>query len=215
MADLTQQLSHVYWIGGSPCAGKTSVARLLEEECSFTYYKADDKYDEHALQSNTELHPNMSRIKHLTWGQYWSKQFCTMPISRQVQESIDIFEEQFSMVVEDLLKLPDSSPILVEGSVVLPHKVAPLLADSSQAVWLFPTPEFQFHYYSKREWIHHILRQTENPEQAFTGWMNKEIGFAQQIRQHTDSYGFTSINVDGSQSIRQNADSIKALFNLI
>ncbi|AQQ53365.1 hypothetical protein [Planococcus lenghuensis] len=85
------------------------------------------------------------------------------------------------MVVEDLLALPDSSPILVEGSVVMPKQVAPLLLGANQAIWLFPTPEFQVSHYSKREWIHQILEQTEEPSEAFRSWIQKEMGFAEKI----------------------------------
>ncbi|AQQ53364.1 nucleoside/nucleotide kinase family protein [Planococcus lenghuensis] len=91
MVNLAQQLSYVYWIGGSPCAGKTSIARMLVNEYGFTYYKSDDLYDEHLLKNNWEQHPNMSRLKVLSWTQYWSRRFCSVPVEQQVQESIALY----------------------------------------------------------------------------------------------------------------------------
>lgn len=37
MPGLKQALSHVYWIGGSPCAGKTSIASKLVEDFQIVY----------------------------------------------------------------------------------------------------------------------------------------------------------------------------------
>lgn len=48
-------------------------------------------------------------------------------------------------------------------------------------MWIVPTPEFQVRHYSKREWIHDILNQYDNPELAFSNWMDRDIGFAQKI----------------------------------
>ncbi|WP_088008140.1 hypothetical protein [Indiicoccus explosivorum] len=214
MSDLAKKLSHVYWIGGSPCAGKTSVARMLKEKYGFIYYKADDEHPAHVERSTEEQHPNMNRSRHLTWGEYWSARFSTVPVPRQVEESIGFYEEQFSMVVEDLLALPDTSPVLVEGSVVLPKKVAPLLADPNRAIWLFPTPDFQVKHYSQREWIHHILKLTEDPDLAFQGWMEKEMGFARSVRESVKKYGFESIQVDDSKSLKENFDAVRTHFDL-
>ncbi|WP_147433956.1 hypothetical protein [Planomicrobium sp. Y74] len=212
--DLAQKLSHVYWIGGSPCAGKSTIARMLTEEFGFRYYKSDDTYDEHLKRSSRNQHPNLSKLKGLSWGEYWSPRFCTVDVEQQIQESLLFYEEQFSMVLEDLLGLPDSSPILVEGSVVLPSQVAPLLSQANQAVWLFPTPEFQIHHYSRRPWIDGILGQTEEPEKAFRHWMEKEMGFAEKVHERTQLHDFKSLRIDDSSSIDHNYQIVRNHFDV-
>lgn len=83
MLDLTKKLSHVYWIGGSPCAGKTTIFRILTEKYGFSYYKSDDQYDKHVCKSNEAQHPFVAKLKGLSWGQCWAPRFCPMPVRRQ------------------------------------------------------------------------------------------------------------------------------------
>lgn len=214
MLDLKQELSHVYWIGGSPCAGKTTIARRLVNEYDFTYYKCDDCYEDHMSRSKPDQHPTMYRIKDLTWNQVWSSQFCSLSVYQQIQEVISLYQEQFELILDDLLKLPKSSNILVEGAALLPEKVAPLILKPNQAIWIVPTPEFQVSHYSKRGWIHDVLNQYDNPEIAFSNWMNRDIGFAQKISENAEQLGFMTIYVDGSKSIDQNYEYAKNQFKL-
>ncbi|MFN8444306.1 MAG: hypothetical protein U0175_26220 [Caldilineaceae bacterium] len=45
-----------YWIGGSPCAGKSSVTNLLAAQFGLTTYHVDDHFNRHAQH----LDPNSS-----------------------------------------------------------------------------------------------------------------------------------------------------------
>lgn len=51
MENVKHALKHIYWIGHSPCAGKSKVARILTEDYGFHYYKSDDAYDDHMERS--------------------------------------------------------------------------------------------------------------------------------------------------------------------
>ena len=44
---LQQALAHVYWLGGSPCAGKSSIADSLVERYGFRLYRCDEAYFVH------------------------------------------------------------------------------------------------------------------------------------------------------------------------
>lgn len=214
MLDLKQALSHVYWIGGSPCAGKTSIARKLAEDYQLTYYKCDDCYEEHMARSTPNLHPTMYEIIDLTWNQAWSTRFCSNPVNELIDHVVRIYEEQFQLIVEDLLKRPKSAKILVEGAALLPELAAPLLLKPNQAIWVVPTPEFQLKHYAKREWIHDVLKNYPDPEHAFSNWMKRVIGFAEKILKSTGKLQLNSILVDGASSINQNYEKIKEFFSL-
>ncbi|MBM7551399.1 hypothetical protein [Thalassobacillus pellis] len=215
MADLKHELSHVYWIGGSPCAGKTTLARKLVEQYDFTYYKCDDCYDDHMSRSDPENHPSMFKIRDLSWDEVWSVQFCSIPVEEQVEEVMTVYEEQFSLIVEDLLSLPKKSKILVEGAALLPDKVAPLLMDPKQAIWFVPAPEFQVNHFSKREWIDRILQKYDDPEKAFSNWMKRDMKFAEQISEQANRLSLKEVKVDGSHSIMQNFATIRSHFSLL
>ncbi|MBM7692836.1 adenylate kinase family enzyme [Peribacillus deserti] len=102
--DLKRMLSHVYWIGGSPCAGKTTLARKLATQYNFTYYKCDDCYEDHMSRSTADQQPAMYRIKDLTWSQVWSSQFCSLTVDVQMQEVITVYQEQFQFIFRGLIK---------------------------------------------------------------------------------------------------------------
>lgn len=214
MSNLKKKLSHIYWIGGSPCSGKTSIARMLTEEQGFRYYKSDDFYDDHLLRSQPALQPKLNKLKGLSWGQYWSDQFCSISVEQQTKDTIDIYEEQFPMMIEDLLSLPSSTPIIVEGAIVLPQRLAPLLEHSNQAIWLLPTSGFQITKYAQRPWVHDVLELTEDPEEAFRNWMQKEIGFARKIEEATRLHDFKFLKVDGNTSLEETFNYVKNHFKL-
>lgn len=198
MVNLAQELSHIYWIGGSPCAGKTTIARKLAAEYGFTYYKCDDCYDDHMSRSTPDQQPYMYKIKDQTWNQVWSTQFCSLSVEEQIEDVIRVYEEQFSLILEDLLSRPKTTPILVEGAALLPHKVAPLLTNLNHAIWMVPTQEFQVEHYKKREWIHRILDQYDDPDLAFSNWMERDSGFAQSIVKEAENERLEFFIVDGS-----------------
>lgn len=55
----------IYWIGGSPCSGKSSIAEMLVDEYDFYYYKCDDyleKYLEIAANRNKPISLKMSKM---------------------------------------------------------------------------------------------------------------------------------------------------------
>jgi 2-phosphoglycerate kinase len=214
MSDLKQELSHVYWIGGSPCAGKTTLARRLVDEYHFTYYKCDDCYDDHMSRSMPDQHPAMYKIRDLTWDQVWSSRFCSIPVGLQILEVIKVYQEQFQLILEDLLDRPKTSNILVEGAVLLPELVAPLLQNRHQAIWFLPAAEFQIKHYAKREWIHSILDQYDDPQSAFSNWMNRDIGFAQEVIEKAGQLGLVTIQIDERLSIDQQYEMLTRQFRL-
>jgi len=52
--------------------------------------------------------------------------------------------------VADLLTYAQESLVIAEGSVFLPHLVAPLLTTPHQAIWLFPTEQFKARSFHER-----------------------------------------------------------------
>lgn len=118
------------------------------------------------------------------------------------------------MIVDDVSAMPDTSPIIVEGAALLPEKVAELVSSPHQAIWVVPVPDFQKEYYAKREWIHDILNQCDDPDTAFQNWMGRDIGFAAFVAQDAMDRGFKVIFVDGSRSIQENYEEVKRHFNL-
>ena len=204
-----ERLSHIFWIGGSPCAGKSSIARILSQEYGLQAYHCDQEYEAHLERAIPGKHPLMYNAARMTWDEVWMR-----PVDLLVTREFAFYREEFEMVLEDLLALPQSSPVLAEGTALLPECVAPLLVRPQQAVWVVPTEEFQRKEYGRREWVENILSQCRYPEEAWENWMARDAGFAKVIARDAQERRLKVIEVDGSRSIQENAEIIAAQFGL-
>lgn len=222
--ELKQKLAHVYWIGGSPCSGKSSIVDLLAASTktstklshhSADVYHCDDYFDKHLKQTTAAEQPAFYRVRNMSWDDLWMR-----PVAEQVEHELAIYREQFWMIVDDLLALPNDRPILAEGAALLPEMVVEVLASPNQAFYVIPMPEFQWRTYEKRPWIHHILSECLDPEQAFKNWMERDVGFGAYVAETATSaklstgvsLNYPVIYVDGSRTIAENAAQVASHF---
>ena len=146
--ELKKSLAHILWMGGSPCSGKSSVARILSSQYGLRTYHCDEAFAEHQQRFTANRQPLLTKWTHTAWNELWMQ-----PPQVLVAEAIGCYQEHFELVVADLRSLPRSEPILVEGTCLLPNSVHPLLSSRDAAVWIVPTEEFQkVHYASRGPW---------------------------------------------------------------
>ena len=206
----SSQLSHVLWMGGSPCSGKSSIAQTLAQEHGLQTYHCDDHYEAHLKRADPGKHPRMFRASGVTWDEVWMH-----PVDYLVAREFAFYREEFEMVMEDLLVMPRSSPILAEGAALLPECVAPLLTRPNQAIWVVPTEHFQRTQYARRDWVENILRQCSQPSEAWENWMGRDAAFARQVSSDARERQLAILEVDGSQSIQRNTELIAKHFALL
>jgi hypothetical protein len=204
---LSQALAHVYWIGGSPCSGKTSIAKALVERYGLRYYDCDHAFYRHNEIVPPEHQPVFYRVMRLAPEALWMR-----PVQQQTAEEIAIYREEFPLILKDLLALPSSQPVLAEGAALLPECVAPLLRGSPRAIWIVPEAQFQLYHYSRREWINDVVKDTSNPVQAFQNWMERDICFARLVRQEAQQRRLPVLVVDGKNSLAENTRLVEKFF---
>lgn len=209
MVNVKEQLKNVFWLGGSPCSGKSSISAVLARRFGLDVYHLDEAFDTHIKSLDPENHPALTRWCAASWDQRWMQ-----PQDVLLTEVIACYSEHFSMVLKDILSLPKTNPLLVEGSALLPGEVNGVLAEKRQAVWLIPTADFQREQYAKREWVKGILQKCGEPETAFNNWMERDIQFARWVAAETKSSSFRLLTLDGSQPIEETATMIAAGFGL-
>ncbi len=200
--------SRIYWIGGSPCSGKSSIVRLLAERHDFTSYNCDDAFGQHGRTVTPEKQPRFHRVMHSSWDEIWMR-----PVDELVEDEWAIYGEQWSLIVDDLLRLPADRPIVAEGAALLPELVQPILADREHAVWIVPTEAFQRTMYPRRgDWVKDVLKQCTYPQRAFQNWMDRDAAFARHIERQCRELGLHLLAIDGTCSIEENAHKVEALF---
>lgn len=200
-------LKNVYWVGGSPCAGKSTICERLSEKYGLTYYCVDSHYEEHLARADAVRHPNVVRLRNITWNDVFLR-----PVPDLLRDEIAFYHEVIELIVEDLLRLPVDRPVIAEGAALLPELVAPYLDDRHHGLWVVPTEAFQREHYSRRPWIHGILAETRDPAQAFENWMSRDARFAEYVRAGCAERGFEVIVVDGEAGLEENLRRAEAHF---
>jgi hypothetical protein len=134
MTDVRDALAHVLWIGGGPQAGKSTLARLLAGKWDLRIYNLDW----HAVREHAERPtPLLREFIALSMDQRWAEP----AVDDLTERSIRMWEAGFELVVDDLLRIPATRPVVAEGPGAFPWCVAPLLRSPRQAIFLVPTPE--------------------------------------------------------------------------
>ena len=205
---LRQNLAHIFWMGGSPCSGKSSIAELLSRRHELQYYQCDGAFAEHGRRVSALGQPTFHKLLSMTWDEIW-----TRPVDLQLREEIAIYREEFAMILDDLLALPPSPPILAEGTALLPDCVNDVLVNHNQAMWIVPSESFQREHYPDRgPWVQDILRQCADPDLAFRNWMDRDVAFARWVSRRTTELGLEMIEVDGKRTIADNAQAVARHF---
>lgn len=198
----------LYMIGGSPCSGKSTIASLLARQYQLLHIKLDDLVEEMMSQASADSQPICLLRQNRNPEQIWMRN-----PEEMADEEWRFYEEIFPYVKSYLIKNQDR-PLLVEGAGLLPHLVKELECPASSYLCLTPTADFQKKHYIQREWVPYVLEGTTNPEQAFENWMQRDILFAQMVRQEAMKLGYPSLVTDGSQSEDQTVEEVARLLKL-
>lgn len=204
------EFGHVFWLGGSPCAGKSSIAQQLAEQFDLHFYHCDSEFERQLKQITADSAPTIHHLHQLSCNELWLR-----PVDEQLRTEIAYHHEQFQMVLADLQQLPTDQKILVEGAVLMPTAVFPHLAHPHQAIWVVPTPAFQRHHYAQRPWIHGVLQNCSQPDLAFENWMQRDIAYAKWTQQETAVRNLNCLVVDGTHTIEENQQRVAQYFQLI
>lgn len=204
-------LRHVYWIGGSPGGGKSTIARRLAERYRLHVYATDNVMPDHARRTTPVDSPFLSQFAAMDMDERW--------VNRSPQTMLETFHwfrgEGFDLIVEDLLCLRDGIPVVAEGFRLLPDLVRPLLAEPNHAVWLLPTPEFRVAALESRGSTWTIPDKTSAPEQARSNLMERDRMFTDRMIEETRRLGLPAIQLEaGALTEDELLDQVARIFGL-
>jgi 2-phosphoglycerate kinase len=199
----------VFWIGGSPCAGKSSISEILANRFSLDVYHVDEAFETHLQRVDPVRQPALMKWRESSWDERWMQ-----PIDDLVQNVVACYQEHFGLFYEDVLKVPSANDLLVEGTALLPRQLASVLPNRNQAIWLIPSADFQRAHYSERDWARDIAAQCNYPNVAFHNWMERDIRFAEWVEAEATALDFAILKVDGARTLQENAESVAAHFHL-
>ncbi len=186
-------LQHVYWIGGASCAGKSTIARRIAAQEGLPVYATDDVMADHARRSTPEDSPLLHRFMEMDMDERW--------VNRPPKTLLETFHwfqgEGFKLIIEDLLRLPRETGVIVEGFRLLPRLIKPLLSVPGHAVWLLPTPAFRRGVVERRGGsMWGFLAKTTDPERALSNLLERDQMFTDLLREETERLKVPAIEVD-------------------
>jgi hypothetical protein len=192
--DLRDRLAHVRWLGGGSGAGKSTIAARLAQQYGLRAYATDAAIRPHVARSTPAEHPLTQALLAMDMDERW--------LTRSPAEMLATFHgfrgELFEFIVEDLLAMPRSPGVLVEGFRLLPRLVAPLIRDVWQAAWLIPTPAFRRAAFEARGSTWTIAGQTSDPPRALENLLARDALFTEELAREAAAHSLTAIDVDGT-----------------
>jgi 2-phosphoglycerate kinase len=209
-AALRARLGHVYWIGGGSGAGKSVTARRLAGQHGLSVYSTDEAMADHGRRFSPYEAPLLSTFKTMDMDERW--------LLRSPQAMLDSFHwfhgELFSLIIEDLVRLPPEPGVIAEGFRLLPQLVKPLLAQPDHAVWLLPTPEFRRAAFTSRGSLWQIAGQTSDPDRALDNLLERDRLFTDLLRAETKRLELPAIEIGSPMTEDDLAGRVSAIFGL-
>jgi len=200
---------HTYWIGGSPCSGKTTIAGRLASSYGCDVYRCDEAYFRHQGLMVPEAQPIFHRLSNATCDELWMR-----PVATQVSEELALYREEFPFIVDDLAGSRGTYARIVEGAALLPELLAGHGVERRSAIWIVPTEHFQRERYAQRAWRHDVLAGCTDKEQAWNNWMERDASFARFVAREAQVRGFRVLTVDGTQRVEETLRTVETWFGL-
>ena len=199
---------NVFWLGGSACAGKTTIGKQLAAELRLTLYSCDAWFEEHRRRADPVRHPHFHRLMDAPMEELWSR-----PAEIQAAELLAFYEDEIGMVFEDLAAL--EGPVLAEGVGLLPERIAQVSSDSRRALWMIATPGFRRQVYPARgSFVQGLLGDFPDPEAAFSRWMERDDRIARHLEESARRLGLGVLAVDGRQAVTETVRMVAERFGL-
>lgn len=199
----------VYFIGGSPCSGKSTVAQALSEKYHLRYFKVDEYLEKYMKMAAADGKGSCKAVEQMTPEQIWMRE----PIV-QCDEEIQIYEEIFPYILADLEKTECDHGIITEGAAYLPSLMKACAVPANRYISITPSKEFQVSHYRQREWVPYVLEGCSDKEKAFENWMERDALFAKAVQQQCTHHRYLSLINNGAISVEEMMGSIAMHFKL-
>ncbi|MFH9060468.1 hypothetical protein ACH4GM_04470 [Streptomyces coeruleorubidus] len=166
---------------------------------------------DHARRTTPEGAPLLHEFMAMDMDERWVK--------RSPETMLETFHwfrgEGFGLIVEDLLRMPRETCVVVEGFRLLPYLVQPLLTRPGHAVWLLPTPEFrQAALTSRATPGESFTARTSDPERAHRNIAARDHMFTERLREETARLRLPTVTVDLTIPEDELAERVSRVFRL-
>lgn len=202
-------MAKIYWIGGSPCSGKSTIAEIIANRYGLYYFKVDDyleKYTNYGFLLNLEICRKQSIMN--------SEEIWMREAALQYKEELQFYDEIFDFILQDLETMCEGRDIITEGTAYLPNLINERDIPRDRYLAITPTRNFQINHYIQREWIYFVLDGCSDFQKAFNNWMDRDCLFAEEVIRQCGKNRYLSLVNDGKTSIKDLVEMVSAHFSL-
>lgn len=210
MSYLKCQSENIYYIGGSPCSGKSTVAARLAEKYGFYYFKVDDFLDDYLKKGIVKGKPICTKQSSMTSEEIWMR----APEIQQIEE-LEFYKEIFEFIIADISDINSAnSAIITEGASYLPELMCEIGVDQKHYINITPSFDFQYTHYKERPYVPYVLKDCRDKDKAFDNWMKRDALFAEYVRNQSHELGYKTLLMDGTISCDEVFQSVCQEFDL-
>lgn len=214
-SQIAQELSHVMWIAGSPCSGKSTISHTITRIYVFLDYHVDALARNHFARRIAAGDAGATVFMKMNMNQRWIER----SVETLIQETLESWTRDFHLVIEDLLAMPKESIIVAEGNF-FPASVAPYLSQPHQAIWLVPTDTFcerarrqKRAALIERQKRHGVYNEGSNPEKRLQNIIARDQQLARYVKQQAEELHLPLYEVDGNRSLEEMTDLVERHFD--
>lgn len=196
-------LNSVLWVGGSTCAGKTSVALHLAERHGLNLYLRDEREPKHAEDVDRDRYPNYARWSAMSLDERWA----VSSVDELVADTLALGPEVLEMTLDDVRREP--RPVLVEGFQIYPDLVAVHLPTPHHAVFLVATPAFRRSTHFSRPHAWATPSRTSDPDRAQQKRLERDDRVGEHVLASARWHGLKAIEIDGRRELAGIASEVE------
>lgn len=198
-----------YYIGGSPCSGKSTIAEMLSKRYDLYYFKVDDFLEQYTQRGALSGYEICKKQKEMNAEQIWMRE----PLL-QCREEIIFYNEIFDFILEHLGQIRNKRGVITEGAAYLPELMKKLNIPYNRYISITPTEEFQVIHYRKREWVPYVLQECSDKEKAFCNWMDRDVLFAKEVQRQCREQQYMSLVNNGEMNVDELVNKVTQHFGL-
>ena len=209
----------MYWIGGSGCAGKSTITKKIAAQFNLAIYHCDDHLKGRHARVESEQLPlpimNTFVANRNAGTKMLGEDQADIGHDKYMAMCFAYWQEEFSLVLDDLRAMP-AQPLIAEGVPIVPW-LARKLAPRSRVATLVGYDAFRRITYmspDRPEIVLNRFKTSYDPERALENILQANLLIAQTLFRCAQMRDFFVVEVDGSADADSIARTVATHFGL-
>jgi 2-phosphoglycerate kinase len=192
---LNNQQPVVFLIGGTPGAGKSTLANALASRLGLLSLSIDDLVTAAVAITTPESHPGLHSMRHKPYAEY----FTNSTVERLKEDATARHEATWPMVAAVIKKHARWGPsIVIDGWHMRPQWVAELNLDNVRSAWIVAAPDV---LREREQQNTDFWQVSPEPERMYHNFLGRSLWYNTLIEEQAQQYKMTILYQGGTKSV--------------